>query len=59
MSRRYWDLDTDVVNTNNDIRGSTYLVGRAWVNEILCDCRKYGDSFTIRRPPVALQVKAP
>ena len=32
------DLETDVVPTREDVGGSSFLVDRAWVNEILKEC---------------------
>ncbi len=32
------DLETDVVPTQEDIGGSSFLVDRAWVNKILKEC---------------------
>jgi hypothetical protein len=48
-SRRYLDLDKDVVATDDDVQGSTYLVTRAWVARTIAECRAHGDSFVVRR----------
>jgi len=47
LSRRYLDLNDDVVETMEDAHGSTYLVDKDWVKQTLAECRKYGDEFTI------------
>jgi len=36
------DLTTDVVPTDDDIRGSTFLVSRHWVDHKLAQCRRVG-----------------
>lgn len=46
-SRRVLDLDKDVVATEKDIGGSTYLVTRAWVEETLRDCRAFGFRYAV------------
>jgi len=46
-SRRVLDLDKDVVATEADVAGSTYLVTKAWVRDTLRDCREYGMRYTI------------
>ncbi len=47
-SRVSKDLKKDVVPTEADIKGSTYLVTRAWVNHLLSDCRARGAKYEIR-----------
>lgn len=47
FSNRQLSLDTDVVATEDDINGSTYLVTRAWVAERLADCTKAGAKYAI------------
>lgn len=34
------DLKTDVVETEEEIAGSSYLVDRAWVNKIIKSCKR-------------------
>jgi hypothetical protein len=48
-SRRYLNLERDVVASEEDIKGSTYLVTRTWVNTVLADCTRVGDRYTVRR----------
>lgn len=49
-SRGYTDLRKDVVPTEADVRGSTHLVTRVWVDGVLRDCAKYGDQVTVKKP---------
>jgi hypothetical protein len=49
-SRRYLDLERDVVETEADIKGSTYLISRQWLRGVLDDCASHGDRFEIRHP---------
>lgn len=46
-SRRVIDLRKDVVATEADVKGSTYLVTRAWVDHILADCQARGEKYKI------------
>jgi len=46
-SNRSLNLKTDVVATEADVAGSTYLVTRAWVAAKLADCAAKGDKYTI------------
>jgi hypothetical protein len=49
-SRQILNLKTDVVPTEQDIPfGSTYIVTEAWVNSILNDCEKSGNTFIINQ----------
>ena len=48
ISRRQLSFDTDVVPTEDDINGSTYLVSKAWVAERLDDCARYGFRYTVK-----------
>ena len=41
------DLDHAVVGSEADVKGSTSLVTRAWVQGIERDCQEHGDQFTI------------
>ncbi|RZF63576.1 hypothetical protein EWE75_15465 [Sphingomonas populi] len=45
-SRRYLDIRRDVV-LGDDVHGSTYLVTRKWVDQVIAACKRYGTSFTI------------
>ena len=47
-SRRQLSLDTDMVPTQGDIQGSTYLVSKTWVDERLDDCAKHGFRYVGR-----------
>jgi len=51
QSRRRIRLEKDVVATEAEVAGSTYLVTRSWVTEILQDCRAHGDQVTISNRP--------
>jgi hypothetical protein len=46
-SRRVIDLRKDVVPAEADIKGSTYLVTRAWVDRILTACQASGNKYEI------------
>jgi hypothetical protein len=48
-SRRYLNLRRDVVASESDLKGSTYLVTRPWVDHILSDCKAAGDKYIIRK----------
>ena len=48
-ARSNLDLTKDVVATEADIGGSTYLVTRAWVDEILRSCAARGAQYTVSR----------
>ena len=48
-SRRYLDLQRDVVATEEQVKGSTYLVTKSWVDRVLLDCKSTGDRYLIRR----------
>lgn len=41
------NLKTDVVPKDDDIRGSTFLVSRAWVDHKLAQCRRVGTQVRI------------
>lgn len=43
------DLMRDVVPAQADIGGSSYLVTRAWVAQVLADCRAHGTRYVVRR----------
>ena len=40
-------LKTDVVPTEDDLHGSTYLVTRKWVNDQRAICKKNGETVQI------------
>lgn len=44
-SRRVLDLKKDVVPTEADIKGSTYLVTRAWVDGVISECQTRGAKY--------------
>ena len=46
-SRRVLDLKKDVVPSDADLKGSTYLVTRDWVAQVLADCQARGDKYEI------------
>jgi hypothetical protein len=50
QSRRQLDLKTDVVKTEEEVAGSTYLVTQAWVTKVMGDCEKGGAKYRIKRP---------
>jgi hypothetical protein len=41
-SQKIINLNTDVVATENDLHGSTYLVTQAWVREVTATCNRSG-----------------
>ena len=43
------DLTRDVVPMQADLGGSSYLVTRAWVAQVLADCRRHGTRYVVRR----------
>lgn len=49
-SRRILDLKKDVVPTENDLHGSTYLVTKAWVKQLTTDCAHSGVKLHIPKP---------
>src|ERR1022692_1410126 len=46
-SRVVTDLTKDVVPTEADIKGSTYLVTQAWVDRVLSDCLQRGAKYEV------------
>jgi hypothetical protein len=48
-SRRILDLRKDVVASEADIKGSTYLVSRGWVERLSSDCALRGEKYQITR----------
>jgi hypothetical protein len=50
LSRRNIDLDKDVVANDSAIGGSTYLVSRKWVNDVLLDCVHFGQRYSVKLP---------
>lgn len=49
-SRRYLRLDKDVVASEEEVNGSSYLVTREWVKSVKNDCESHGDKFVISKP---------
>lgn len=49
LSRRFLDLDRDVVASEAQVGSSTYLVSKTWVAETQADCQRHGDQFLILR----------
>lgn len=51
LSRRHWDLDKDIVADAQapGYFGSTYLETRDWERQILDECSRFGEYFTIAR----------
>jgi hypothetical protein len=49
LSRRRLDLKSDVVPTENDLHGSTYLVTKAWVKKITDACERSGTQVHVPR----------
>jgi hypothetical protein len=49
LSRRRLDLKSDVVPTENDLHGSTYLVTKAWVKQITDVCERSGTQVHVPR----------
>lgn len=50
FARRTWDISEaskDVVDTQEEVGSSTYIVTRQWVNDILGTCREHGEQITI------------
>jgi hypothetical protein len=56
-SRRFLHLDRDVVASDEEVNGSTYLVTREWVGQLTRDCESHGDTFTVSKEPK--KAKAP
>jgi hypothetical protein len=48
-SRRYLRLDKDVVASEEEVNGSSYLVTREWINGVKRDCESHGDKFVISK----------
>lgn len=48
-SRRYLNLVTDVVATDEDLHASSYLVTKAWVARVLSDCKQAGQHYIVKR----------
>lgn len=49
-SRRDLDLRRDVVDRADQLRGSSYLIDRAWLNRLQAECRRRGQQFIVPRP---------
>jgi len=50
-SRRYWRLDKDVVPTQADIAGSSFLITQQDARDWTQDCLKYGERYVIDFKP--------
>jgi hypothetical protein len=48
-SRRYWDLDKDVVPTLADVGGSSFLVTKQDAHEWIRKCLQSGERFVVNR----------
>jgi hypothetical protein len=48
-SRRRLRIPADVVNTEKDLKGSTYLVTRAWVKDLTRACDERGTKVRVQR----------
>jgi hypothetical protein len=53
MAKRDLKLGRDTVETEADIKGSTFLVTRAWWQSVSHDCAAHGRRYTIERFPGA------
>jgi hypothetical protein len=47
-SHRITDLTKDVVPTEADLKGSTYLVTQAWVDRLISDCQTRGAKYQVK-----------
>jgi hypothetical protein len=50
-ARRVLDMDRDVVKSERELRGSSYLVTRDWLEAIVSRCRSAGEEITVIRKP--------
>jgi hypothetical protein len=50
-SRRYLDLTRDVVPSEKQLKGSSYLVTKSWVDGVLADCKRIGDRYVLGGSP--------
>jgi hypothetical protein len=48
-SRRKLDLAQDIVATEADVKGSTYLVTRAWADAVMSSCEQHGAQYTVEK----------
>ena len=46
-SRRQLDLSKDVVKSEADVGGSSYLVTESWVAKVKADCAKHGNTYSV------------
>lgn len=49
MSRRRLNLKKDVVGSDADVGGSTYLVTKAWVDRVIADCAANGTQLHLKK----------
>lgn len=47
-SRRDLNLRRDVVATKREVGSSSYRIDRPWLNGLLADCRRRGQTFEVR-----------
>ena len=58
-SRRKINLKSDVVVTEKDLHGSTYLVTRAWVRNITDTCDRSGAKVRVPKTVKSTQTRSP
>jgi hypothetical protein len=49
-SRRYLNLDRDIVEMEDDLKGSTYLETKAWANSVIEESKRRGSHYVITKP---------
>lgn len=50
LSRRQIDMKKDVVGSDRELQGSTYLVTRAWVDDLIAACNRDGAQVHLEMP---------
>jgi hypothetical protein len=50
-SRRIINIPRDVVTNKSNVKGSTYKVTQAWVQELTARCTKHGTTFQLSQKP--------
>ena len=58
-SRRILDLKKDVVASEDEVAGSTYLVTRDWVNQLKARCTKLGTTVQISAAELRAKTRKP
>lgn len=48
-SRRYLNLATDVVEREEGMHGSSYLVSKAWASRVITDCKQVGQKISVKK----------